>query len=537
VDLGQAAVMPTARSWLSSCAGRDGELRAIGAFLLDGDDVARCLTLAGDAGIGKTTVWEAGCECARVQGFRVLSTRASQAENGLSFAGMAGLVDGAGPAALAALPGPQLRALQVAIRVAEPGQDIFGPRVRALAVLSGHDRGLARATAAAAETAAERGAIVDAELLAGHALRLTPPGSPDYPGRLLALARCRLAAGDLARAGELLSHRLHGLPPGPDRGRAHVMPGEAASAVGEEAHLDQALAEAGDDAGLRARALARKAMVLAVSMGERLTEAGRAAGEASRVARDSGNGTRLLALSAQAWTRVLRGWPIGDLRQPGARSPAAMSGGGQEASIDRAFGVRLAFRGGLEQARVVFERLRGRPGECGDLRENLAATIQLCELNLRAGDARQAGPLIDELEQWPGLAEMRAVTARLRALLAAITGLPAGAARHAAVARATEPAGFRWDWLEATRAAGIAALFDEHRIQVADPEVEHGLLGAGPEVAGPGLERREHRQPAFLTPHRPFSSASSADPVWQRVQNTQLKPSAGPDRGNSVPRW
>jgi hypothetical protein len=40
----------------------------------------------------------------------------------------------------------------------------------------------------------------------------------------------------------------------------------------------------------------------------------------------------------------------------------------------------------------------------------------------------------------------------------------------------------------------------EHRIQVANPEIEHGLLGAGPEVAGPGLERREHRQPGFLTP-------------------------------------
>ena len=44
---------------------------------------------------------------------------------------------------------------------------------------------------------------MDAELLAAHALRLTPPGSPEYPGRLLALARCYIAAGDLARAGEL----------------------------------------------------------------------------------------------------------------------------------------------------------------------------------------------------------------------------------------------------------------------------------------------------------------------------------------------
>jgi hypothetical protein len=31
----------------------------------------------------------------------------------------------------------------------------------------------------------------------------------------------------------------------------------------------------------------------------------------------------------------------------------------------------------------------------------------------------------------------------------------------------------------------------EHRTQVAEPEVEHGLLGTGPEVVGLGLERRE----------------------------------------------
>src|SRR5580693_9063082 len=46
----------------------------------------------------------------------------------------------------------------------------------------------------------------------------------------------------------------------------------------------------------------------------------------------------------------------------------------------------------------------------------------------------------------------------------------------------------------------LGAQLREHRIQVADPEVEHGLLGAGPEVAGLGLERSEYRRPALLTP-------------------------------------
>src|SRR5690242_18582994 len=40
----------------------------------------------------------------------------------------------------------------------------------------------------------------------------------------------------------------------------------------------------------------------------------------------------------------------------------------------------------------------------------------------------------------------------------------------------------------------------DHGVQVADPEVEHGLLRTGPEVAGLGLERREYRRPGFLAP-------------------------------------
>src|SRR4051794_12929156 len=46
----------------------------------------------------------------------------------------------------------------------------------------------------------------------------------------------------------------------------------------------------------------------------------------------------------------------------------------------------------------------------------------------------------------------------------------------------------------------LGAQLGEHRVEVADPEVEHGLLVPGPEVARLGLERREHRRPAVLTP-------------------------------------
>jgi hypothetical protein len=46
----------------------------------------------------------------------------------------------------------------------------------------------------------------------------------------------------------------------------------------------------------------------------------------------------------------------------------------------------------------------------------------------------------------------------------------------------------------------LGAQLCEHRVQVADPKVDHYLLGTGPEVVGLGLERREHRWAGFLMP-------------------------------------
>src|SRR5215475_8239351 len=92
--------------------GRDAEQQAVAA-LLDVSSAARCLVLAGDPGIGKTTVWQAGCSSARDRGFLVLCARASEAETGLLFAGLADLLENVPPEAAAAMPGPQRHALDV----------------------------------------------------------------------------------------------------------------------------------------------------------------------------------------------------------------------------------------------------------------------------------------------------------------------------------------------------------------------------------------------------------------------------------------
>src|SRR5579884_3953208 len=49
---------------------------------------ATALAISGPAGIGKTTVWRAGVERARSQGWRVLVAEAANREAALSFAGL-----------------------------------------------------------------------------------------------------------------------------------------------------------------------------------------------------------------------------------------------------------------------------------------------------------------------------------------------------------------------------------------------------------------------------------------------------------------
>ena len=67
----------------------------------------RALVLGGGAGIGKTTLWEAGIEMARGRGTRVLVVRPSGAETSLSFAALIDLCDRIEESALAELPAPQ----------------------------------------------------------------------------------------------------------------------------------------------------------------------------------------------------------------------------------------------------------------------------------------------------------------------------------------------------------------------------------------------------------------------------------------------
>jgi DNA-binding CsgD family transcriptional regulator len=120
--------------------GRGAELQQVGALLADVTPAARALVLTGDAGVGKTTIWEEGVRLAGERGLRVLAARPAEAEAALPFAALGDLL---GPVADAiALPRPQRAALDRALQRAdadEPADRLAVSRA-ALGLL----RGLAR---------------------------------------------------------------------------------------------------------------------------------------------------------------------------------------------------------------------------------------------------------------------------------------------------------------------------------------------------------------------------------------------------------
>ncbi len=117
--------------------GRDQELRSLHAFL-DRPPAGEIptLVLEGEAGIGKSTLWLEGVECARSRGFRVLSSRPAQAELGLAHAGLGDLLEDALAEVAAELAAPRRSALESALLLQGVGEARVDPRALAVAVRS-----------------------------------------------------------------------------------------------------------------------------------------------------------------------------------------------------------------------------------------------------------------------------------------------------------------------------------------------------------------------------------------------------------------
>jgi ATP/maltotriose-dependent transcriptional regulator MalT len=114
-------------------AGRDDELRALGRMIEGALPAA--VVVAGEAGIGKTTIWEAGLDRARASSYRVLQCRCAGSEAQLSFAAIADLLEPVLDDLLPKLPIPQRHALAVALLLEDPDGPPPDPRTIAAAGL------------------------------------------------------------------------------------------------------------------------------------------------------------------------------------------------------------------------------------------------------------------------------------------------------------------------------------------------------------------------------------------------------------------
>ena len=99
----------------SEILGREDELASIRAFFEQAEGGSRALVLRGEAGIGKSTLWLAGVEAAITGGYRVLSSRPSEAETGFSFAALTDLLGDVADEVLPELPPIQRRSLAAAL--------------------------------------------------------------------------------------------------------------------------------------------------------------------------------------------------------------------------------------------------------------------------------------------------------------------------------------------------------------------------------------------------------------------------------------
>ena len=100
--------------------GRKDELATIHRLLEAPAELPRGVVLSGRAGIGKTALWLTGVDLALARGYRVMSSRPSEAEARLSYTGLTDLLGDVVDDVLPDLPAPQRRALEAALLLAEP---------------------------------------------------------------------------------------------------------------------------------------------------------------------------------------------------------------------------------------------------------------------------------------------------------------------------------------------------------------------------------------------------------------------------------
>jgi DNA-binding NarL/FixJ family response regulator len=116
--------------------GRRDELLALEGFLDAVPGGGQALLLEGDAGIGKSALWDEGLRLARERSFRLLTARSARSETQIAFATVGDLAAPVLEATLPRLVPVQRRALEVALLLREPIGRPPDARLLGLALLS-----------------------------------------------------------------------------------------------------------------------------------------------------------------------------------------------------------------------------------------------------------------------------------------------------------------------------------------------------------------------------------------------------------------
>lgn len=116
--------------------GRSDELLALAAFVEDVPSTGQALLLEGEAGIGKTSLWQEGLRFADERGLRVLKSRSSPSETRIAFATIGDLFAPVVDETVSKLVPLQRRALESALLLREAESSPPEARVLGLALVS-----------------------------------------------------------------------------------------------------------------------------------------------------------------------------------------------------------------------------------------------------------------------------------------------------------------------------------------------------------------------------------------------------------------
>ncbi len=322
---------------------------------------------------------------------------------------------------------------------------------------------LAELLATESEAAAARGAVETGVELAELALARTPEGSARRGQRVLDLASRLAAAGEGQRVTDFLTSEIDSLPVGRDRGTAWLMmlDGIVGNMANVERFIDNALAECGDDPGVRAQALDVKALIHVGMLVSGVPAAMAIADEAIASGATSGEG--------RDWCLVHSGLP-----------PEGPDG------IPHT--KRQVWRGEPAKAEPRLREAIAAAEAEGQLRESMSLRLHLLDLLTRGGRVAEARAVLSVLED-ADLGDKESPDEELlHAVIEVQTGDADEARRWAAIScEAAREFGHNWLYLESIRVIGIAALM-EGRLDDAERsfrEAWEGVVRA--EVRDPGI--------------------------------------------------